>query len=133
MHTCQLGRSSTHYRDETRGVNDTPALGQTLLRVGFVLPHGEDSVFASPPNALYVDLHSQIPDLFFSIQRVIICGMHDPGIVELRSFSKHVSSLPKSSWRSQRERSDPDGEASKEAQTIISSLPNSLTTRSTAS
>jgi len=55
--TCQLGRSSTHNRNETRGVDDTSALVQTPLWVGLVLLHGEDGVFASPPNAFDVDLH----------------------------------------------------------------------------
>jgi len=32
-------------------------LGQTFLWIGLVLSHGEDGVFASPPNALEVDLH----------------------------------------------------------------------------
>ena len=82
--TCYLGRSSTHDRDETRRVDYAPTWGQTLLWVSLVLSHSEDAVFAPPPNALDVDLHGQIPDLLFRVQRVVVFGVHDPGIVKLR-------------------------------------------------
>lgn len=51
--------------------------------VRFVLPHGEDGVFGSPPDAFDVDLHGQVPDLLFGVQGVVVCGVHDPCVVEL--------------------------------------------------
>ena len=51
--------------------------------VRFVLPHGEDSVFGSPPDAFDVDLHGQVPDLLFGVQGVVVCRVHDPCVVEL--------------------------------------------------
>jgi hypothetical protein len=86
--TCQLGCGGTHNRDKTCGVDDTPTLGQTLLRVGLVLPHSEDGVFASPPNALDVNLHGQIPDLLFRVQSVVVPGVHNPGVVKLCTVVK---------------------------------------------
>jgi len=83
-----LWRSSTHDRDETRGVDDAPTLGQTLLWVSFIFPHSEDGVFASPPNAFEVYLHGQIPDLLFRVQRVVVRGVHNTGIVKLKSASE---------------------------------------------
>lgn len=94
--TCQLGRSSTHDCDKARGVYDTPTLSQTLLRISLILPHGKDGVFRSPPDALEVYLHGEIPDLFFRIQGVVVFGVHDPSVVELQSVSTHILSLPKS-------------------------------------
>ena len=83
MHTGQLGRRSTHNRNKAGSVNDAPALGKTLLRLSLVPPHGEDGVFGSPPDAFDVYLHRQIPDFLFRVQRVVVCGVHDPGVVEL--------------------------------------------------
>ena len=85
--TCQLGRSSTHDRNEARGVDNAPTSSQALSLVGLVLPHGEDGVFASPPNTLDVDLHGQIPDLFFRVQGVVVRRMHDPSVVELSNMT----------------------------------------------
>ena len=65
------------------------------LWVSLIFPHSEDGVFASPPNAFEVDLHGQIPDLLFRVQRVVVCGVHDPGIVKLKSAGEHGLSLVK--------------------------------------
>ena len=57
--------------------------------VSLIYPHSEDGVFAPPPNTFEVDLHGQIPDLLFRVQRVVVCGVHDPGIVKLKSMREH--------------------------------------------
>lgn len=62
---------------------------QSLAFIDRVLAHSQDGVFASPPDTLQVDLHSQIPDTLLGVERIVVIGMHNAGIVELQS-KKHM-------------------------------------------
>jgi len=102
-----------------------------------IFPHSEDGVFASPPNAFEADLYDQIPDLLFPVQRVFVSGVHDPGIVKLKSAREHGLSLVKtlivmSAMRRGRSGVTLVGRCERERCTIISSRPNYLAARSTA-
>lgn len=50
---------------------------------GAHLLHGQDSILASKPDTLDIDILSEVPDLFLGIDGVVISGMHDTGVVEL--------------------------------------------------
>lgn len=89
--TSQLGRRGAHESDEARGVDDAAAHAEALALVGGVLAHREDRVLAPPPHALDVDVHGQIPDALLRVERVVVVGVHDPGVVELWRAVRSVS------------------------------------------
>jgi hypothetical protein len=69
---------------------------QTLRLIRWVVPHGEDRIFAAPPDALQVDLkgwtvsaderirslqrvylHREIPDTLLGVESIVVLWMHD--------------------------------------------------------
>ena len=75
--TSKLGRRGAHDRNEACGVDNAPAGVQSKGLVDRVLAHREDRVLASPPDALDIDLHREVPDALLGIKRVVVLGMHD--------------------------------------------------------
>lgn len=75
--TGQLRCRSTHQSHETCRVDDASTSMEPLGLVCGVLPHSEDSVLATPPHTLQVDVHSQVPDALLGVQRVIVGRVHD--------------------------------------------------------
>jgi hypothetical protein len=74
--TCQLWCSGAHQRNKTSSINDASAGMQSLCSIGWILPHGEDCVFAAPPDTFKVDRHRQVPDLLVGVERVVVSWMH---------------------------------------------------------
>lgn len=72
-----MGRSSTNQSHKTGRIDDTATSLKPFIRVLRILTHGEDGVFASPPNALKIDLHSHIPNTLLRIQRIFVLRVHD--------------------------------------------------------
>lgn len=77
IRTSKLRGGSTHQCYEAGRVDDATASVQALGLVGRVIAHSQDGVFATPPHALQVDGHGEIPDALFCVERVIVCWMHD--------------------------------------------------------
>ena len=59
--TSELGRGRAQEGNETGRINDAPTCPEPLSKVYRVVSHGLDSIFATPPNTLQVNLHRQIP------------------------------------------------------------------------
>lgn len=85
-----LRGGSAHDGYKGGGVDDGAADVEVLGLVGGVVAHGDDGVLAAVPDALDVDGLGEVPDLFFGVERVVVGGVHDAGVVEL-SKSKGVS------------------------------------------
>lgn len=78
-----LGGGGAHDGYEGGGVDDGAADVEVLGLVGGVVAHGDDGVLAAVPNALDVDGLGEVPDLFLGVERVVVGGVHDAGVVEL--------------------------------------------------
>lgn len=103
--TGKLRRGGTHDSDEGSNVDDRSANTEALGRIGLVLHdfcqyiqsvtpdkkrerdahllHGQDSILASKPDALDIDILSEVPDLLLGIDGVVISGVHNTSVVEL--------------------------------------------------
>lgn len=102
--TGKLRRGGTHDSDEGSNVDNGSANTEAPGRIGFVLHdfcqyiqfvtpnkkkraahllHGQDSILASKPDTLDIDILSEVPDLLLGIDGVVISGVHDTGVVEL--------------------------------------------------
>ena len=75
--TSELRRRSAHEGYKARGIDDTASLVEALGGIYGIVSHGDDGVLAPPPDALEVDLHSEVPDAFFRVERGRVMGMHD--------------------------------------------------------
>lgn len=75
--TRKLRRSSADKRHKARGIDDTSPNMKTFGFICRVLAHGEYCVFTTPPNALQIDLHGQIPNLLLRVDGVVVLGVHD--------------------------------------------------------
>lgn len=53
------------------------------IEIGAHLLHGQDTILASKPDTLDVNILSKVPDLLLGSDGVVIIGMHDAGVVEL--------------------------------------------------
>lgn len=77
IRTCQLGRRRSEYRHKARSIDDASAGVQALSFVDRILSHRGNSILATPPDTLEINLHGQVPYSLFRVQRVVILRMHD--------------------------------------------------------
>jgi len=75
--TRKLRRCGTHKSDEARRVDDATSYMESFRFIRGVLAHRNNGIFGSPPDALKVNLHGQIPNPLLSVQGVIVLRMHD--------------------------------------------------------
>ena len=88
-----LRGGSAHDGDKRSSVNDRTADVKVLGLVGRVVAHGEDGMLAAVPDALDVDGLGEVPDLFLGVERVVISGVHNTGVVELIHYKREVVSV----------------------------------------
>ena len=77
--TGNLRRRSSQDGHEACGVDDTSAAVQSFALVLWIVAHSYNSVLASVPDSLEIDLHRQIPDLLVRVDCVVVFRMHDTG------------------------------------------------------
>lgn len=53
------------------------------IKTGAHFLHGQDTILASKPDTLDVNILSKVPNLLLGSDGIVISGVHDTGIVEL--------------------------------------------------
>jgi hypothetical protein len=56
------------------------------------LTHSDNGMFATVPYSLDVNVLREVPNLFFRDERIVVCRVHNPRIVELEDEDVSLTS-----------------------------------------